>query len=789
MKTNTIPSYSASRSQTFDLVPTMPTRTAASVTQREDLLWEKVTKFCRHDVLPHCERWEQEESIPREVFRKAGEHGLLGMLAPLEFGGQAIRCETYAKIIQEIARYHASLAIDIAVHNTLGVGHILYRGTAQQKETCLPRLIRGEFLVAWALTEPDAGSDSSAMLTCAEETDNGWQINGRKTFITGGSRADLLIVMARSGAKATGKSEISAFIVPGQQVRTVRRIRTYGMRSSDTAEIRLDRVDAELLGERGQGQVDALALLDRGRIGVAMVAIGVARAAIDAAAKYALGRSQFGKPIAQLQAIQWMLADSATELEAAELLTLRAATMQDQGRETNRESAMAKLFASEAATRVCNRAMQIHGGRGYTRDYPIERYLRDVKLCEIAEGTSEIQRLIIARHVLKRTEATIASEPAPIVLREAGPADADKIAALFRLAYRESSHPCKDTAYLESTFRTGNDFWYVAVEGDKVVGCTASRRHSWNGAYESCRSVTLAEYRGSGLGTRLYVKSLEETCSRRDCDLTIGYPRTFAMYRLMSKGIRPAVVLVGHDGAMNIANGQREFHLAGMTANGHEALRRVVPFHSSIATSRFVEEEIIHPLGVESESGEYPADFVVGPSSGEAIQVGDITFRVQYDPQSPSKALEITGLTGERLDPIGISKAVCELLRAYPDARHVSAHVLVDKESLIHELASLGFAITAYLPAWQKVDGKRYDAVLLTRRTCTQEPVMHGTEEVIRRFDQAFAKLEQIIHVATEGTSDSGLEHRPRAVCGHPNRGGCRCRPHWPHSCGRLNRH
>ena len=723
--------------------------------ERENRLWQYVTEFCRREIAPHCERWEEEESIPREVFREAGKYGLLGMVAPLEFGGQAVRCETYARIIQEIASHHASIAIDIAVHNTLGVGHILHRGTQWQKETYLPRLIRGEALMAWALTEPNAGSDSSAMQTRAQETAKGWQLNGRKTFITGGSRADILIVMARSGTSAEGKSEISAFIAPGHQVRTIRRIRTYGMCASDTAEICLDRVDAELLGERGRGQVDSLALLDRGRIGVAMVGIGVARAALACAARYATQRTQFGKPISQFQAIQWMLSDSTTELEAAELLTLRAASLQDRGEETNRESAMAKLFASETATRICNRAMQIHGGRGYTRDYPIERYLRDVKLCEIAEGTSEIQRLVIARHVLKKVETEVASEPAPIILREAAPTDAAQIASLFQTTYEESSHPCKDLANIESTFQTGNDSWHVAVAGDKIVGCTSSRRHEWNGIYEMSRSVTLPEYRGNGLGTRLYVKSLEETCSRRDCDLTVGFPRTIAMYRLMSKNIQPALILVGHDGAMNVANGQREFHLAGLTPNGHEPVRRVVPRKSAIAASRFIAEEIVDPPGLESVSGDYPADCVVGPENGKAISVGGMTFHVNYDPSSPSQALEITGLTGANLTSAGIVRAFSELLQKFPDTRHMSAYVLIDKEPLIHGLASLGFAITAYLPAWHKACGRRYDALLLTRRIGTEAPVMHGTEEVIRKFDVAFAELSRNIAHAVERSTDT----------------------------------
>jgi hypothetical protein len=209
----------------------------------------------------------------------------------------------------------------------------------------------------------------------------------------------------------------------------------------------------------------------------------------------------------------------------------------------------------------------------------------------------------------------------------------------------------------------------------------------------------------------------------------------------MHKNAEFPIVLVGHDGATNIANGQREFHLAGLTSNGQEPLRRIVPGYASMATSHFVEEEIIQPLGIESELGVYPADSVVGPGTGESIAIGEAAFHVHFDPASPSRALEITGLSGSRLDPVQFADAVGHLLEQFPEARHVSMHVLVDKEAFIRELTSFGFAISAYLPAWHKANGKRYDAVLMTRRTCTEEPVRHGTAEVIERFDRAFAEL------------------------------------------------
>ena len=371
-------------------------------TQRDFL--EKVSDFCRAQVDPHCEQWEKDEALPREIFSAAGKVGLMGMLAPQEFGGSGLSFVAYIAALREVARHYASLALNLATHNSLCIGQILAFGSTAQKERCLPRLARGEWLSAWALTEPAAGSDCGSMETSALQRKGGWELNGHKTFTTQGGRADILVVIAVTGTKTDGAKELSAFLVDKDQVRTVRKIPTYGMRASDTSELLFEHSKAELIGEKGQGRKQALLMLDRGRIGIAVLALGIAEAAYNAARRHALRRRQFGQAISDFQAIQWMLADSATELEAAELLIMRAATMQDQGLKTTKESAMAKLFASEAATRICNRALQVHGGSGYSRDYPLERYLRDVKLCEIAEGTSEIQRLLIARKVLKEAE-------------------------------------------------------------------------------------------------------------------------------------------------------------------------------------------------------------------------------------------------------------------------------------------------------------------------------------------------------------------------------------------------
>jgi alkylation response protein AidB-like acyl-CoA dehydrogenase len=361
----------------------------------------RVEEFCQARVVPHAAKWDDDENLPREIFTEAGQLGLLGMIAPPELGGRGMSFVAYAQTIMALGRHCAALALDIAAHNSLSLGHILTFGSDAQRKRYVPKLASGQWLGAWALTEANAGSDTSALESMAVPQGDQWQLTGGKMFITQGRRADVLVVMARTGKASDPKPEISAFIVHAQHRQIVRKIPTYGVKSSDTAEIRFDRAPAELLGRRGKGRENALSLLDRGRIGIAALSVGIARAARDAAAAYALRRKQFAKPIADFQAVQWMLADSSVDLDAAELLTLRAAAMEDRREKCSREASMAKLFASEAATRICNKAMQVLGGRGYTRDYPVERYLRDAKLCEIAEGTSEVQRLIIARQVLK----------------------------------------------------------------------------------------------------------------------------------------------------------------------------------------------------------------------------------------------------------------------------------------------------------------------------------------------------------------------------------------------------
>ena len=368
----------------------------------------KVADFAATKVAPHADAWEAAEALPRAIFAKAGRLGLLGITAPRAKGGLGLGYTAYALAIRELAKYQAALAIDIAAHNALGCGHLLAAGSPAQHKRVLAKLLKGTWLAAWALTEPEAGSDSGGVQTTGTEVAPGrWELNGFKRYITLGRQADVLIVMAVTGRTAEGRKEISAFLVNQADIEPVRKVPTCGLRASDTAEFRLTKTRAELIGPRGTGQTTALACLDKGRIGVAAVSLGLARAALDAALNHAVTRRQFGKRLADFQALQFMLADCAVELRAAEALVLQATILATRGVRHTLESSVAKLYASEAASRICNRALQIHGGYGYTRDIPVERYWRDARLSEIGEGSSEVQRIVISRALLKSTEAAL----------------------------------------------------------------------------------------------------------------------------------------------------------------------------------------------------------------------------------------------------------------------------------------------------------------------------------------------------------------------------------------------
>lgn len=365
---------------------------------------QTLREFCEAEIRPHVMRWDEAQEFPREVFRKLGELGFLGVLVPEEYGGAGLSYMDYQAIIEEIAAADPSVALSVAAHNSLGTGHIHQFGTDAQKRRYLPQLASGEGLAAWGLTEAEAGSDSSGTKTTAVRDGDAWVLNGSKNFITNASVGSLAVLMAVTD-REKGNKGISAFIVeldnPG--IRVGKKENKLGMRASDTCTLVMEdcRVPSgSLLGSLGSGWVDSMKVLDGGRISIAALSVGLARGAYEAAVAYAKERRQFGKPICEFEAIQFYLAEMATDLDAARLLTERAAMAKDAKEPVTRLSAQAKLFASEAAVRVAERAIQIHGGYGFTKDFPVEKYYRDVRLCTVGEGTSEIQKLVIARQLL-----------------------------------------------------------------------------------------------------------------------------------------------------------------------------------------------------------------------------------------------------------------------------------------------------------------------------------------------------------------------------------------------------
>jgi alkylation response protein AidB-like acyl-CoA dehydrogenase len=373
-------------------------------TGEQALLRRSVREFAETEMRPHVMEWDEAQQFPIELLPKLASLGLMGIQFPEEFGGSAMSAVDYCICIEELARVCPAIALSVAAHNGLCTSHLAMFGNEEQKRRYLPRLVRGEVLGAWALTEAGAGSDAAGMRTTATRQGDCWVLNGAKTFITHGRIGGVMVVMAVTDP-AKGHRGISAFVVehgtPGMSAG--KKENKLGMRASDTSEVifqdcRLP--PAQLVGEEGQGFINTLQVLDAGRIGIAALAVGLAQGAYEAARNYARERRQFGQPIAAFQAIQWKLADNATRIEAARLLTYRAAYLKDQGKRTTRESAMAKLFASEAAVAAADDCVQIHGGYGFIKDYPAEKYFRDVKLLTIGEGTSEIQRLVIARQLL-----------------------------------------------------------------------------------------------------------------------------------------------------------------------------------------------------------------------------------------------------------------------------------------------------------------------------------------------------------------------------------------------------
>jgi len=375
------------------------------LTEDQEALRKEIRQFATREIAPHVSEWDEKSEFPAAVVKKLGEMGLLGVIFPPEYGGAGMGYVDYVLAIEELSAVDGSVGIIVAAHNSLGTNHIFLAGNEAQKRKYVPKLASGEWLGAWGLTEPGSGSDAGGARTTAVRKGDKYVLNGTKTFITNGTYADTAVVIAVTD-KSKGTHGLSAFVVERgtKGFRPGKKENKLGLRASDTAELIFEdcEIPAEnLLGVEGEGFVDAMRVLDGGRISIAALSLGIARGALDAATKYVKERRQFGKAIAEFQGIQWKLADMATELDAARLLTQRAAVLKDAGRTVTRESAMAKLFASEVAVRICNEAVQLFGGYGFIKDYPAEKFYRDVKLCTIGEGTSEIQRMVIAREILK----------------------------------------------------------------------------------------------------------------------------------------------------------------------------------------------------------------------------------------------------------------------------------------------------------------------------------------------------------------------------------------------------
>jgi alkylation response protein AidB-like acyl-CoA dehydrogenase len=376
------------------------------LTDEQEQLRKEIRDFAAREIAPNVMRWDEASEFPLEVVKKLGEMGLMGAIFPVELGGSGLGYVDYALAVEELSAVDGSIGIIVASHNSLCTNHIFVAGNDEQRRKYIPLLASGKWLGAWGLTEPGSGSDAGSARTTAVRRGKNWVLNGNKTFITNGHYADVSVIIAVTD-KSLGSRGFSAFVVekgtPG--FRPGKKENKLGLRASDTSELIFEDCEIpseNLLGKEGEGFIDSMRILDGGRISIAALSLGIGRGAFDAARRYVQQRHQFGKAISEFQGIQWKLADMATQLDAARLLTLRAAVMKDAGQKTTLESSMAKLMASEVAVKVCDEAVQLHGGYGFIKDYPVEKFYRDVKLCTIGEGTSEIQRLIIAREILNK---------------------------------------------------------------------------------------------------------------------------------------------------------------------------------------------------------------------------------------------------------------------------------------------------------------------------------------------------------------------------------------------------
>jgi alkylation response protein AidB-like acyl-CoA dehydrogenase len=373
--------------------------------EEQNQLRKSVREFAVQEIAPNVMKWDEASEFPLATVKELGKLGLMGIVFPPEYGGAGMGYVEYVAAVEELSRVDGSVGIIVAAHTSLCTNHIYLAGNEEQKKKFVSKLATGEYIGAWGLTEPSSGSDAGSARMNAVRRKDGWVLNGTKTFCTNGHYADALVVIAVTD-RAAHTHGLSAFIVEKgtKGFRPGKKENKLGLRASDTAELIFEDCflpAQNLLGKEGSGFIDAMRVLDGGRISIAALSLGMARGAYEAALQYSKQRRQFGKAISEFQAIQWKLADMATEIEAASLLTYKAASMKDAGMKTTQESSMAKLYASEVAVRCANEGVQIHGGYGFIKDYPAEKFYRDVKLCTIGEGTSEEQRLVIARHLLK----------------------------------------------------------------------------------------------------------------------------------------------------------------------------------------------------------------------------------------------------------------------------------------------------------------------------------------------------------------------------------------------------
>jgi alkylation response protein AidB-like acyl-CoA dehydrogenase len=374
-------------------------------TENMELIAQSVRDFCEKHIRPKVMEWDESQTFPVDLFHRLGEQGFMGVLISEEYGGSGLGYHEYITVVSEIAKVCGSIGLSVAAHNSLCSGHINQFGSTKQKAKYLPRLANGSSIGAWGLTEPNTGSDAGNMKCTAKKEGNGWILNGTKCWITHGHSAEILVIIARTGDPRT-KSNSTAFILERgmKGLSAGKKENKLGMRASETTEVIMENVfvpDENRLGEAGEGFAQAMKVLDGGRISIAALSIGIARGAYEAALKYAQERQQFDQPIAHFQGVSFKLADMATQIAAAELLTHKAAHLKNNHEKVTQTAAMAKYYASEVAVKIANEAVQIFGGYGYTKDFPVEKFYRDAKLCTIGEGTSEIQKLVIAREILR----------------------------------------------------------------------------------------------------------------------------------------------------------------------------------------------------------------------------------------------------------------------------------------------------------------------------------------------------------------------------------------------------